>query len=199
LFVRPADRKDLFVAPYYGWVIERLLEAVRPDSSQGEAPEVPLYESNREPGSTADVDFWTSRDVREVIKSHVNYVVADTRQWEQSAAYFIDRHDEVASFVKNAGVGFAIPYLHNGQHHDCQPDFIIRVKTDPPTHLILETKGFDPLEEVKQAAAGRWVAAVNADGSFGHWRYAMAKKVADVVPMIEAAVSIGETGRFSRG
>jgi hypothetical protein len=59
----------------------------------GEVPEVPLYESNHEPGSTADVDFWTSRDVREVIKSHVNYVVTDTRQWEQSAAYFIDRHD----------------------------------------------------------------------------------------------------------
>jgi type III restriction enzyme len=188
--VRPADRKDLFLAPYYGWVIERLIEAIRPDSSQGEAPEVPLYESNREPGSTADIDFRTSREVREVIKSHVNYVVADTRQWEQSAAYFIDKYDAVAAFVKNAGLGFAIPYLHNGQCHDYQPDFIIRLKTDPPTHLILETKGFDPLEEVKKAAAERWVAAVNADGSFGHWRYAMAKKVAERVPLIESAASL---------
>src|SRR5206468_5240017 len=82
---KPADRKDLFLAPYFGWVIERLQEEIRPDTSQGEAPEVPLYESNRPPGSTADVDFWTSRDVREVVKSHLNYVVADTRQWEQSA------------------------------------------------------------------------------------------------------------------
>ena len=69
----PAEVIDLLLAPYYGWVIERLLEAIRPDTSQGEAPEVPRYESNRGPGSTADVDFWTSRDVREVNRSHLNY------------------------------------------------------------------------------------------------------------------------------
>jgi hypothetical protein len=34
------------------------------------------------------------------------------------------------------------------------PDFIVRLKTDgPPSYLILETKGFDDLEEVKRAAA----------------------------------------------
>ena len=33
-----------------------LLEEIHPDTTQGEAPEVPRYEANREPGSTADVD-----------------------------------------------------------------------------------------------------------------------------------------------
>jgi type III restriction enzyme len=33
---------------------------------------------------------------------------------------------------------------------------------------------------VKRAAAERWVAAVNAEGTYGKWRYAVAKKVADV-------------------
>ena len=75
---RQRTGKTLFLSPYYGWLIERLVEAIRPDTSQGEAPEVPRYESNRGPGTTADVDFWTSRDVREVVNSHVNYVVADT-------------------------------------------------------------------------------------------------------------------------
>lgn len=177
---KPADIKDLFLAPYYGWVVERLLEAIRPDTSQGEAPEIPRYESTRGPGSTADVDFWTSRDVREVIKSHLNYVVADTKQWEQSAAYYIDKHKEVDAFVKNAGLGFAIPYLHNGQMHDYMPDFIIRLRADELLHLILEVKGYDLLEEVKAAAAARWVNAVNADGKYGRWRYAMVKKVTDV-------------------
>ena len=74
----PAEVIDLLLAPYYGWVIERLLEAIRPDTAQGVAPEVPRYESNRGPGSTADVDFWTSRDVREVNRSHLHYCVADT-------------------------------------------------------------------------------------------------------------------------
>ena len=76
--VSPAEKEDVFLSPYYGWVIERLSAAIRPDASQGEAPEVPRYESNRGPGTTADVDFRTARDVREVVKSHLNYVVADT-------------------------------------------------------------------------------------------------------------------------
>ncbi len=171
---------DVFCSPYYGWVIERLMEAIQPDASRGEVPEMPLYEMNRGPGSTREVDFWTSRDVREVIHSHLNYVVADTRQWEQSAAYVIDTHSAVEAFVKNAGLGFAIPYLHNGQMHDYVPDFIIRLKSELPHHLILETKGYDELAEIKEQAAQRWVNAVNADGRYGRWDYAIARKQDEV-------------------
>ncbi len=187
--LKPADVKDLFLSPYYGWVIEILLNAIRPDTADGEAPEVPRYESSRGPGSTADVDFWTSRDVREVIKSHLNYVVADTMKWEQSAAYYIDKHPLTEAFAKNAGLGFSIPYFHNGEPHEYVPDFIIRLATDPPTHLILETKGWDPLEEVKTAAAARWVAAVNADGQYGRWAYAVARRPEDVTARIEEALA----------
>ncbi len=183
--VRPTNILDVFLSPYYGWVIERLLETIRPDTSQGEAPEVPRYEATRGPGSTTDVDLWTSRDVREVTQSHLNYVVADTKQWEQSAAYYLDTNHAVDAFVKNSGLGFAIPYLHNGQIHDYVPDFIVRLKSDLPHHLILETKGYDPLEEVKRAAAKRWVAAVNADGTYGLWQYAVAKKISDIPAPIE--------------
>jgi type III restriction enzyme len=183
----PADVKDLFLAPYYGWLVERLVDAIRPDTTQGEVPEVPRYESTRGPGSTAEVDFWTSRDVREVIHSQLNYVVLDTKTWEQSAAYYLDKHAAVEAFAKNAGLGFAIPYLYNGQMHDYVPDFIIRLKSTSPSHLILETKGYDPLEEIKRAAAQRWVAAVNADGTYGRWQYAIAKKVPDVVPLVNQA------------
>ena len=185
--IPPADRLDIFLSPYYGWVIERLAEAIQPDAAEGEAAELPRLESNRAPGTTSEVDFWTSRDVREVLKSHVNFVVADTKVWEQSAASTIDKHERVQAFVKNAGLGFAIPYLHNGQPHDYIPDFIIRLKGDPPRHLILETKGFDDLADIKAQAALRWVNAVNADGKFGTWGYALAKKPEEVATKIQEA------------
>jgi type III restriction enzyme len=176
----PAHLKDLFLAPYYGWVVERLVENIHGDISQGESPELPRYEATRGPGSTKDVDFWTSREVREVKRSHLNYVVVDTKRWEQSAAYFIDTHRAVKCFVKNAGLGLAIPYLYNGQIHDYMPDFLIRIDAKQERHLLLETKGYDPLKDLKKAAAERWVKAVNADGKFGCWRFAMVEDPNDI-------------------
>lgn len=190
--VRPSagtDPLDVFLAPYYGWVVEVLLQAIRPDDQAGEVPELPLYEENRDVGTTADVSFWTGKDVRPVLKSHLNLVVADTERWEQTATYILDTHPRVLTFVKNDHLGFAVPYLHNGQPHDYVPDFLIRLNDRSDFTLILETKGFDRLKEVKQQAASRWVAAVNADERHGQWSYAMATDL-DRIPFI-----LDEAGR----
>ena len=62
------------------------------------------------------------------------------------------------------------------------------MRLDNGVHLILETKGHDPLEEVKAQAAERWVAAVNADGTYGEWRYAIVHDMA-LVPEVVARVA----------
>lgn len=169
--------------------MEVLVAGLRPDTESGETPEIPRYEQNRAEGSTAEVSFWTSKDVREVQRCHLNYAVADTKAWEQTATYYIDTHPLVDAFVKNAGLGFAIPYLNNGQMHDYIPDFLIRLKTEPQMHLILETKGYDEREEIEVAAAKRWVHAVNADGAHGQWAYVIVKKPTDVNGLISKATS----------
>jgi hypothetical protein len=59
-------------------------------------------------------------------------------------------------------------------------------------------KGFDPLEEVKRAAAERWVAAVNAEGSFGRWQYALVKQVSAIGAELSEALA-RTTRRSSSG
>jgi type III restriction enzyme len=118
--------------------------------------------------------------------------VADTKTWEQSAAYILDTHKAVDAFVKNAGLGFGIPYFHNGQSHEYVPDFIVRLNTNPITHLILETKGFDELMEVKTQAARRWISAVNADGNHGKWKYLIAMQPSEITHCINRALDAGD-------
>ncbi len=153
----PAVRLDAFISPYYGWIIERLLGAIRPDTNAGEAPEVPDIDTDR-PLRTADISVFTLKSVAEAARTHVNLVVADTISWEQSAAYQLDRHPAVRSFVKNVGLNFGIPYLHNGKQLEYLPDFIVQLESVAEDYLIPEIKGADweGTAEVKAQAAIRW-------------------------------------------
>ena len=113
-------------------------------------------------------------------------------RWDQSVAYYIDKNPHIHPFLKNAGLGLAIPYIRDNEPHDRERGFIIPPQTDSEKYLILETKGYDPYEEIKKAAAERWVNAVNADGKHGHWQYRIARSVADVDQAVtEAASCIG--------
>ena len=184
--IPPNDIRDTAISPYYQWVADMLSEAIRPDTSAGEAPELPVLEANRAEGSTREVDGETSRDVRDVNKSHVNRVVLDTKQWEQSAAYHLDTHPKVESFVKNWRLGFGILYLADEKMRTYEPDFIVRCVGRSNAHLILETKmARDDYKEAKRAAALRWCAAVTTSGKFGEWRYEMVSRPEDVRAAVE--------------
>jgi type III restriction enzyme len=206
-----ADRRDVFLDPYFSWAASTLLEAIAPDVAQGEQPELPVYERHRRFGSTADVDFWTSRPIWPTEKSHVSAVVADTDRWEQSAAFYLETSPLVRCYVKNDHLGFAIPYPWQGERHEYLPDFLVRLQdnaTDIGT-LILEVKGGrDDRVAAKAAGARRWVAAVNNDPSdraCGKWTYRLVRDPADVpVALADAIRELrsyhpSETGVAARG
>jgi uncharacterized protein len=117
-----------------------LLGAIRADTDAGEAPEVPEIDENRSL-RTADISVFTSKEVHEAGKTHLNLVVSDTITWEQSAAYILDHHPAVRSFVKNFGLNFTIPYLHNGKPSDYLPDFVVRLEAEDVLYSIVEIKG----------------------------------------------------------
>ena len=177
----PASPADVFLAPYYGWMIERLLAGLRPVAGGRERVRL---EQHRGPGTTADVEYATRKEPFAVLKSHVNYVVPDS-QWERIAAYALDNHELVHSFVKNSGLGFAIPYLHSGIGHDYLPDFIVRLQGEGERFVIVETKGHDERLAEKRTAAQRWVHAVDQDGRFGRWSYVLLRDRARIAEEID--------------
>jgi type III restriction enzyme len=163
----PAEKSDVFLAPNYSRMQEILLQHLTVSGAEGLRPR---YEQHRPMGSTADVDYTTRKEPMPVLRSHVNFVVADS-QWERIAATVLDTHPRVEAFVKNSGLGFAIPYTLRGTAHDYLPDFVVRLDGGR-RHMIVEIKGVnDERSDVKKRSAEQWCEAVTGDGSFGRWDF----------------------------
>ncbi|MFN8714612.1 MAG: BPTD_3080 family restriction endonuclease [Bacteroidota bacterium] len=133
---------------------------------------LPVFNYYNRFGSTKHVNGSTTREVYKTKKSHVNYVVADTGLWEQVAAKTLDQMDEVLAYVKNAFLGFSVPYIEQGRDRQYFPDYIVRIRIpDGQTvNLILEITGFAREKEIKRSYVNnRWIPAVNAmRGKYGY-------------------------------
>ena len=126
---------------------------------------VPLINRYNPAGSTGHVHAATTKPVFVTTKSHVNLVVAETDSWEQIAAKTWEQLDAVESYVKNAFLGFEVPYVDKtGAERRYLPDFICRVRTPGGEHfnLIVEITGFaKDKAEKRWFVNNRWLPAVN--------------------------------------
>lgn len=146
-------------------------------------------------GSTRYVDFLTTKPVRETSKSHINYVVADTDEWEQGVAKKLEDMPEVISYVKNQNLGFYIPYEYQGVSRQYLPDFIVKLKAPDDTiiNLIIEVTGKKDDKKTLKVKTARdfWIPAVNNSGKFGNWVFIEISDIFNTQNMLRAGLANG--------
>jgi len=175
--------EEIALLKYKQRIVERLTQAIEPDTEAGEPPILPIIERFRPIGSTSEVLFKTFKPCVGTVKSHVSHVILDAPRWEHSVAYQLEQIPEVISYVKNDHLGFTIPYEWQGVRHEYYPDYLIRLrqKTGKELKVILEVKGFETEKDrQKEIAAERWVKAVNYHGEFGRWAFVVCRHPHDL-------------------
>ncbi len=173
-----ATLQEVALEKYQQRIVERLTEAIEPDTEAGEPPILPIIERFRPIGSTAEVLFRTVRQCVGTTKSHISHVVLDAPEWEHSVAYQLERIPEVIAYARNDHLDFTIPYEYQGVRHEYRPDFLIRWRREDgrEVKIVLEVKGFETEQDrQKEAAAKRWVRAVNHHGEFGQWAFVVCR------------------------
>lgn len=167
---RSADPRELGLEKYASRIVGLLCDAIVPDDAEGEVPLLPVLNRYKPFGTSAEVDFTTTRPCQGTQKSQVNQVVLDNQTWESSSAFRIEQSDAVTKYVRNDHLGLLISYEYQGVDHTYEPDFIVELASG--LRVILEVKGFEDAQtKAKHQAAQRWVTAVNNAKEHGTWKF----------------------------
>ena len=159
---------DNFKKLIYLWknpktIVDHINRGINPQINTSEFIK-PVFNYYNKFGSTKYVGGNTSKEVYPTEKSHINYVVMDSG-WEGICAKTLEELDNVESYVKNHFLGFAIPYVKDGNDKDYFTDFIARVNkpNGDMINLMIEITGMNKdKKEKKWFVENRWLPAVNA-------------------------------------
>ena len=144
----------------------------------GERPVIVVLDPYNPMGSTADVDFPTSKPTYETDARfcHVNKVACDSG-WEAEFCRMAESHPQVRAYVKNQGLDFTVPYRDGAIARDYLPDFIVRVDDvhgeQDPLNLVVEVKGYrgEDAKVKKETMENYWIPGVNRLGGYGRWAF----------------------------
>jgi type III restriction enzyme len=186
-----ADERELDNELYKTQITERMLDALRPGLD--EASLLPVLDEYAPEGTTAYVAFQSGKpDPEPTLRSHINYVVCDS-ELERHIAREIEADLRVEAYAKNDHLLLEIPYRFNGKACRYLPDFVLRLGVD--RYLLIEGKGRQTSkDDAKETAAKRWVAAVNGDGRWGRWSYAVVRSSAELRDRVTHALTNSSSG-----
>lgn len=185
----------LTVGEYFSGALTKIHQAIVTENlADGKDRKVlPILAPYDTIGSTKYVDFLTTKPVQETVKSHINYVVADTEEWEQGVAKRLEQMPEVLAYVKNQSLGFTIPYEHQGITHPYTPDFIAKIETPNKQilNLLIEVTGKkDDKKKLKvKTTRDLWVPAINNAEKFGHWEVLEIQDIHETQNLIRAVMA----------
>ena len=185
----------LTVGEYLDGALTKIQQGIVSDnvSDQSNKKILPVLAPYDTLGSTRYVDFPTTKPVQETVKSHLNYVVADTEEWEQGVAKKLEQMPEIISYVKNQNLGFSIPYEHQGIGHGYYPDFIARIEMPKKSvlNLLIEVTGKKDDKKAMKVKTARefWIPAVNNEGSFGKWDILEIQDIHETQNLIRATMN----------
>ena len=164
-FAKDEIKRKVLILLNMNTIVQHIWNEVRAENTE---KLMPIFDTEIPIRSTSQVRPWyTSKPCEIVDKSHISHCVYDSG-WEATEAYTLEKSSLVDSFVKNDHLGFCIMYNHKGIIRNYFPDFIIKLSNG--SHLILETKGKDSLQnQTKRKFLNEWVKAINNQGGFGVW------------------------------
>jgi type III restriction enzyme len=176
LFYQDELRRRLIITLNMSRVVQHVWEAVRQENTERL---VPVFDRDHPIRASGDMRTWyTGKPCERTRRSHINVCVYDST-WEAADAFALDDSEEVAAWVKNDHLGFEVLYLYRGVVRKYRPDFLVRMRSGDL--LVLETKGQDTEQDkVKRRYLDEWTQAVNAQGGFGHWQWAVAKAPGEI-------------------
>jgi type III restriction enzyme len=153
---------------------------------EGDRPIKAILDPYNPTGSTAHVNFTTSKQTRwqtDHRYSHVNWVVCDS-DWEAEFCRVAEGHPRVRAYVKNQGLGLEIPYLYKAIPRKYIPDFIVQIDDgrSDPLHLVVEIKGLrgEDVKDKHNTITTYWIPGVNNLGSYGRWAFAEFRAVFEI-------------------
>lgn len=178
---------------------ERITRAIVESKLEQGQPVLAILDAYNPEGSTAHVNFTTTRTERwqtAADRCHVNVAILDS-DWEGEFCRVAEAHPRVLAYVKNRGLGLEVPYRHGSESRIYIPDYIVQVDdgrgTEDPLNLIVEIKGYRREDAKEKAATMKtyWVPGVNRLGSHGRWAFA---EFTDVYAMQEDFAKVVAVG-----